>query len=724
MIHTPNGGDNQQPPTIRQAALRWFMQRLPSEPQRVFALTLLLGALCGLAAVAFHLAIQAAEHVLIDRALAASGWTRIAWTLLLPTAGGLVSGIFLAHVVPDARGSGIPQVKVAYEVNGGRMPLRVVLGKFGLGVLQIGSGASLGREGPTVQICAGIASAVGRAAALSRQNLRNLLPVGAAAGIAAAFNAPIAAVTFTLEEIIGDLQHTVLAGIIVAAALAAAIEHALLGAHPVFSIPPGYGLHHSVSLLLYAALGVAAAGLAIVFCDSLLAARAWFRRLHRIPVWARPAIGGLLTGMLAAVAISALRTEGITGAGYATLAAALAGQVPLKLLLALCVMKAIATISSYSSGGAGGLFAPSLFLGGTLGGAIGFLDVQLFHHAPSEIGAFALVGMGAVFAAIIRAPITSILIIIEMTGGYDLMLPLMIANMTAYVLARRVRPLAIYEALLAQDGVRLPHGSQATPHVLDRLQVADARPSAAHTLPAHLTVADASAIVEHATASMLPVVDSDGQVVGCVTLARLRRLQAVGQGGTRLHEIAEDRPILQSDQSLLAALTLMDQSEAWELPVVDPRRQPLEIGVLTLGDLIHAQADALRQAFREDTRSAAMSEVAETVGVPAGPPLNRLSGAVTGAAADHVTYHTLIVGPASAAVGMPLRRLHLPAGVLIVLVERAGEVVVPAGNTAIAADDRLTLVAAQRHGPALAVLFAVPDAPPGSAESAFIDHEG
>jgi len=203
--------------------LRLFLRVLPSERQRVFALTIVIGVLCGLAAVAFHLAIRATEQQLIGRAMSASGHSWIWWSILTPTLGGLLSGILLQYVVLDARGSGIPQVKVAYAVRGGKLSFaHSTVGKFLIGTLQIGSGASLGREGPTVQICAGIASLLGRAAALSRNNLRRLLPVGAAAGIAAAFNAPIAAVTFTIEEVVGDLDQTVLSGVVVAAALAAA----------------------------------------------------------------------------------------------------------------------------------------------------------------------------------------------------------------------------------------------------------------------------------------------------------------------------------------------------------------------------------------------------------------------------------------------------------------------------------------------------------------------
>jgi CIC family chloride channel protein len=314
--------------SVNMALLRVFLRVVPSENHRVFAVALIAGALCGLAAVSFHLAIIGTENRLIERALHAPGRAWIWWTLLIPTLGGLVSGALLQYVVPGARGSGVPQVKVAYAVRGGRVPFIEAIGKFLIGVIQIGSGSSLGREGPTVQICAGVASTLGRSVALSRDNLKRLLPVGAAAGIAAAFNAPIAAVTFTLEEVVGDLDQAVLSWIVVAAAIAAVIERSILGEHPVFTIAQHYGLGHASSLLTYAALGVAAAAISLLFTESLLGLRQWFQRMTLIPAWARPGVGGLITGMLAAIAVAWLKTNGVTGGGYATLSEALSGNLP------------------------------------------------------------------------------------------------------------------------------------------------------------------------------------------------------------------------------------------------------------------------------------------------------------------------------------------------------------------------------------------------------------
>jgi chloride channel protein, CIC family len=449
--------------TIRNRLDALLVRLTPSESQRLLVVTIISGGLCGLAAVSFHVGIDAALASLSNRALAAPNLGWIFWGILTPALGGLVAGLAMHYWVPGAVGSGVPQVKLAYARYNGHVPIRDAIGKFVLGIVQIGSGGSLGREGPTVQICAGVSSLLARLASLSGKSQRRLTPVGVAAGIAAAFNAPIAAVTFTLEEIIGDLDQTMLSGVIVAAAIAAAVERSILGQHPVFEVRQAYTLGHATSLVGYAVLGLLSAVASVAFTDSLLGLRAWFKRFTQVPKWVHPAIGGALAGTLAVLALWGLKQRGIAGGGYPTLALALTGSLPVKVMIGLCLLKLAATVFSYSSGGAGGIFAPALFIGGMLGGTIGYIDVTLFHHSTDSIGAFALVGMGAVFAGIIRAPMTSVVIIFEMTGSYGLILPLMIANMSSYGLARHWRHLPVYEALLLQDGVVLPHGRPITP---------------------------------------------------------------------------------------------------------------------------------------------------------------------------------------------------------------------------------------------------------------------
>ncbi len=435
----------------------WLRRRVPNERQRLLALTIVAGGLCGLAAVAFHVTCFWLYALLINRATAAPGHSWIWWTILTPALGGLIVGVALTYWVPAAAGSGIPQVKTAFTFRFGAVTLKETLGKFVLCALQLGSGASLGLEGPTVQICAGVSSFLSRIARLSPVNSRRMTSVGMAAGIAAAFNAPIAAVTFTLEELIGSLDQTMLSGVIVAAALAGVVEHNILGSNPIFHVPrlQTYTLAKSSSLVWYALLGLLAAIVSVAFTDSLLWLRAWFKGLEHVPKWVQPAIGAAATGALAVVAIQFFHVNGIAGNPYGALTQALLGNLPVTSMAALCVLKLAATVTSYSSGGSGGIFAPALFMGGMLGGAVGYLDVTVFHHPADSIGAFAVVGMGAVFAGIVRAPMTSILIIFEMTSGYGLVVPLMIANMSAFALARYWRNTPIYEALLEQDGIYL-----------------------------------------------------------------------------------------------------------------------------------------------------------------------------------------------------------------------------------------------------------------------------
>lgn len=677
--------------------LRLLVRLLPSERRRVFVLTLLVGAVCGVAAVAFHEAILLAENLFIGPALALPMPWLVAGVLLTPTLGGLLSGILLYYVVPDARGSGIPQVKVAYSAKGGVIPFRVAVGKFALGALQIGTGASLGREGPTVQICAAVASSLGQAAALSRRNLRMLLPVGAASGVAAAFNAPVAAVTFAIEEIVGDLDQTLLSGVIIAAALAVAVERGLLGATPVLAVPQGYTLNHADSLILYALLGVAAAFVSLAFTESLL--RLWFGRMHLLPGWAKPAVGGFATGALALVALLFFRTGGVTGGGYDALSEALAGKLALHVLAGLCVMKLLATVFSYSSGGAGGIFAPALFIGAMLGVLFGALDIAVFGHDQVEIGTFAVVGMGAAFAGIVRAPITSILIIFEMTGGYGLILPLMIANMISYVVARRLRPVPIYKALLAQDGIHLPHGRPTVAHAIERIRINDAMIKSVSTVDADRTVAEALDQVASENHTCYPVLDQERHFVGMITLARLRRVLAEEKGDRLVRDLVTEHAPLSPEQPLVRALVLMQQHESRHLAVTEPADPTLLAGIISMSDVLRAQANAAIDTGTSFAEAATMSEVQEEVfGVPSALARNRPS------AQGHMRYQLAEIGPDSPGAGRLVRDLALPEGVVLISIDRAQQTLVPRGPTVIEPGNKVVFADSAAMPKALALL--------------------
>ncbi|MBL8721253.1 MAG: chloride channel protein [Myxococcales bacterium] len=592
MSAEPGGPESIRAPTPAWSAripvpprfLRLLRRYLPNEAQHLFALTLLVGLVCGLVAVAFHLGIKAAEHALIDRARLQPHGAWAFWMVVTPTVGGLVAGALLTWLVPGARGSGIPQVKQAYATERGRIRFRDAFGKFCIAILQIGSGASLGREGPTVQICAGAAGMLGRATGLDPKNARRLIPVGVAAGIAAAFNAPIAAVTFTIEEIVGQLDHTVLSGVVVAAALAAVIERSVLGTHPIITVD-SYTLEHPSSLVFYALLGVAAAVVSVGFTTSLLRLRAGFRTVQRIPGWAHPAVGGLVTGLVAVFVLRFFHTTGVTGGGYETLGAALAGGLGLRLLLVLGAAKLLATVFSYSSGGAGGIFAPSLFIGAMLGGAVGFLDVAALHHSTRHLGAFALVGMGAVFAGVVRAPITSVLIIFEMTGGYGLVLPLMLANMTAYALARRWQPTSIYDALLEQDGIFL-HAPR--PASIETTLVGEIA-GRADTVRQDATIGDAcDEFVDRPAGRLLLIVDGAGSLLGGVELDVLRAARQVDEARP-VGELARSVPTISERASILETVRRFEETGARSIAVVRSDDQHELSGIVSVTDLVRGQ---------------------------------------------------------------------------------------------------------------------------------------
>jgi CIC family chloride channel protein len=406
-------------------------------------LTILLGVFGGLSAVLFTLAIDATKNFLFGAA--PSTWRLLA----VPTLVSLVTGYLLAKFFNDARGSGVPQTEAAYHLHQGVIPGRVVLGKFLTGALCVGSGHSMGREGPSVQIGAGIASVLGRWLRLSPSRVQSLVPIGAAAALAAAFNTPVAAVLFALEEIIGDMNAALIGSTVVASVTAVIVERSILGNEPLFRVP-AYHLVHPAELAGYAVLGIVGGIVSVLFCKLLLRARSAFRGM---PAWTRtfqPAMGGLAIGIILVF------VPQVMGVGYEHVDQALQGSLALKTLVLLCGMKLIATIVSYASGNAGGIFAPSLFLGAMAGGAVG---IGMHAWAPFPTGgpgAYALVGMGALFAGIIRAPMTSVFMIFELTQDYEILVPLMVANLLAFLISKRFQPKPVYHALLEQDGVHLP----------------------------------------------------------------------------------------------------------------------------------------------------------------------------------------------------------------------------------------------------------------------------
>ncbi|MFH0881312.1 MAG: chloride channel protein [Lentisphaerota bacterium] len=363
----------------------------------------------------------------------------------------LLVGLLLSRLVPEAAGSGIPQVKVAFWKNLGYIAWRPVWVKFIAGIISLGGGASLGREGPTVFISAGVASQLSGQAGTLKQKRRPAVAVGAAAGLAAAFNTPLAAVTFVLEEILGDMNSRILGRVVLASLTGAFTVYALIGKQPAFAVPdvayarwPLYALVPLVALL--------AGIIGIVFQRATLSLRARIKQRSAIPAWLQPCVGGLITWGLGITVFLTTGRLGVFGLGYQDLSDSLLHGIPWHVALLLLAAKLPATIASYSWGGCGGIFSPTLFMGAMSGLALGGIAGQWIPLTPSDHLLLAATGMSACFSAVVRAPMTSLLIVFEMTHQFAMVPPLMLGLMVTQTIVRFAGKANFYDALLAQDG--------------------------------------------------------------------------------------------------------------------------------------------------------------------------------------------------------------------------------------------------------------------------------
>jgi CIC family chloride channel protein len=551
----------------RMAALR---QR---ESQVFLVLSLVIGALTGLTVVAFILLTERLGMRLYP--VSGAPWRR----LLFPVVGSLGIGYLLYRFFPGARGSGVPQTKAALFASGGRISLRTVLGKFFCTSVTLASGIPLGREGPSVQVGAGIGSVLGRLLGLSTEQVKNLIPVGAAAAIAAAFNTPLAAVVFALEEIMGDLNAPMMGGVVLASATAWVVLRLLLGDHPLFKVPQ-YHLVSSAEFAVYAVLGIAGGVVSAIFAKLLLGMRARFLRFPQKTVWFQPVVGGLLVGVMGWFVPQVL------GVGYGFVGDALNGNMAIRLMLLLLVLKLIAVTTSYASGNAGGIFGPALFIGAMLGGSVGTAAHHLFPAYTATAGAYALVGMGAVFAGVVRAPMTSVLIIFEMTQDYAVIVPLMIANLVSLFVASLLQHEPIYEALAVQDGIHLP--TAKTRQRLGQRQVGSIMEAASQLLPAETTVREALERVSASEFRSWLVTDRRG-VIGIIDLSLLRDEPAEG-ADKKLGELVDALafPHIHSDQGLDLALERMGENQLDILPVVNRANVHKLEGLVTLRDVLDA----------------------------------------------------------------------------------------------------------------------------------------
>ena len=551
---------------------QWAALVKQREEQVFLLVTLLIGALVGVTVVAF-IVLTERFGARIDAAVAPA-WRR----LFVPIVGSLSMGFLLYKYFPDARGSGVPQTKAALFARGGVISLRTVFGKFFCTSATLASGIPLGREGPSVQVGAGIASLLGRWLGLSPEKIKALIPVGAAAAVAAAFNTPLAAVLFALEEVVGDLHAPVLGSVVLASATSWAMLRLLLGNDPLFKVPQ-YQLVSPAEFLIYGVLGLLGGLLSVAFTKSLLKLRERFLCLPKKTMWFQPAIGGVAVGVMGWF------VPQILGVGYSYVGQVLNGGMAIRLMVLLLVLKLFAVVISYASGNAGGIFGPALFLGAMLGGTIGGVAHSYFPGHVANAGAYALVGMGAAFAGIVRAPMTSVVMIFETTRDYAVIVPLMISNLVSFFISSRLQPQPIYEVLAHQDGIHLPTAESRISS--GQRRVFQAMRPAAEILKVEMTMAEAFEKARASALHALPVSNEKG-VVGMVTLAALEKAVAEGISSATLTDLIADQefPHLHADQSLTVALERMAAAGLDALPVVSRANVHKLEGIVAVQDVL------------------------------------------------------------------------------------------------------------------------------------------
>ena len=584
-ISKPKDGGSLKPavstPTRRQywSSLRTMLspERFSLREEQFFLLlAVLIGIASGLSVVCFRICIDFLHLKLLGSGLQPS----VPRVVLAPMLAGLVIAFLVVRFFPRARGSGVNQTKAALYIYDGYIPLPTVIGKFITSALAIGSGQSLGPEDPSLQIGAGLASALGRRLKLSREKLRLIAPVGAAAGLTAAFNAPVTAVLFVIEEVIGRWTAGILGAVVLAAISSAVVERWFLGDEPLFRVP-AYHLEHVGELGAYASLGVIGGFASLIFVKYIAYLRPKLRSLPPWTQYLQPAAAGLLIGLIG------IRFPQVMGAGYSYMDQAMHEQYTWQILALLGALKIVSTGLSFSSGTPGGLFAPTLFMGAMIGGAVGMAEHQIVPNLAIPVGSYALIGMGTLFAGILRAPMTSVFMILEVSGNYSIILPVILSNAIAYFISRSFQPVPIFDLLSRQDGLDLP--SLEEERELPLLRVEDAmRPPLGQILTGKMTLKEAQEHVQGSAQDFFVVGMRDEDWSG---ISRSNLIEMTAQPETPLSRLLKaEVPYLHPDHPLDTALRLIGE---WPLlPVVHRANSQSLLGVVSLDDVMRAYRGA------------------------------------------------------------------------------------------------------------------------------------
>ncbi len=603
------------------------------------------------------------------------------WRLLLPALGGLIVGPLIYFFAREAKGHGVPEVMAAVALRGGVIRRRVVSVKALASAISIGSGGSVGREGPIVQIGSALGSAIGRALRVPASQLRTIVGCGAAAGVSATFNAPIAGALFAAEVVVGNFAVAQLSPIVISSVVATVVSRFLLGNYPAFRVP-GYELVSPFELLPYMAVGFLAGFVALGFMHALYATEDLFERIP-LPEWSKAALGGLLVGAIG------IWLPNVFGVGYSTITMALTGALPAATLGLLLLAKVAATSITIGSGGSGGVFAPSLFLGATTGGFLGSFIHGWFPESTASSGAYALVTMGAVVAAATHAPITAIIMIFELTQTLNIIPPLMAACVVSTLVTTFLQRDSIYTMKLRRRGIDLYE--EESHNVLKSLFVRDVIDAQPEVLAAG---ADFATVVERVLASehtAFFIVDQRGNLRGVVHLRELTRMLAE-QEALRPLVVAEDLadaapPSVTEDEDLDIVMQLFSHGEVEELAVVEARNPRKLVGSVHKRDVIHRYN---QEVLRRDLAG----QVSSTVIVAGKGQQVELGGG----------YVLQEIAPPPRFFGRSLRELDLAreTGVQVILLRRRADaagrrdVLVPSGDDRIEEGDRLVVAGEKR----------------------------
>ena len=667
----------------------------PREGLVLLVMAILVGVTTGLAAVLFIRLIALIQLFLYgggEKILPALG--RL-WIILVPVIGGLMVGPIIARFAVEAKGHGVPEVMQALILRGGRIRPRVAVAKIIASALCIGSGGSAGREGPIVQVGSALGSSIGQWLHLSDDRIKNLVACGAAAGIAATFNAPIAGVVFAIEVLLSELQVAVFGNVVVSAVAASIVSQIFLGARPAFEIP-GYVMHSPWEILLYVFLGLLSSLVGILFIRMLYYTEDVFDRLA-IPLWLKPATGALLLGILAFcypyvgtisyisvedMALGLPITENyphIFGSGFLFLEEVLHGRAPFFLLFLLIFLKPLATSFTLGSGNSGGVFAPSLFTGAMLGGSFGYLAMHLFPDLTIEIGAYALVGMAAVFSAAARAPLTSMLIVFEMSNDYRLILPLMTAGMVASTFAQWLHSDSIYSLKLTKRGIRFEQGRDMD--IMQTVQVEEVMNKSPITVQKEQSLADLFAAFQETHLGGFPVLENNRELYGMVTIQDMERTiqemertlyrKEVNLKDLRVWDVASPDPVtVFPDDPIWLAIRKMAPRDLARLPVVARNNPKQFLGLISRSDIVRAYNVGLMRKQKDELaqdRSA----------------LRKVTG---------LEFIEIKVEPDCPGTNKRLADITLPKNTNVVSLLRYGTVLVPDGNTRILTGDVITVL--------------------------------